>query len=52
MRLGIYRLRDSFLLGPFASSALGAALYTLALTMLEDVQGWSRLVRTKAPETG
>ena len=37
---------------PLASSALGAVLYGLALAMLEDVQGWSLLFRTKTPEAG
>ncbi len=37
---------------PLASAALGAVLHGLALAMLEDVQGWSLLFRTKTPETG
>ncbi|MGH7049268.1 MAG: hypothetical protein ACREE5_01295 [Acetobacteraceae bacterium] len=37
---------------PLASVAVGAVLHALALAMLEDVQGWSMLFRTKAPETG
>jgi hypothetical protein len=37
---------------PLASQELGATLQTLALAMLQDVQGWSQLFRTKAPEPG
>ena len=37
---------------PLASAAFGAVLYGLALAMLEDVEGWSLLFRTKTPETG
>ena len=36
---------------PLASAALGAVLHSLALAMLQDVQGWSLLFRTKTPET-
>jgi len=36
---------------PLASSTLGATLHALALAMLQDVQGWSLLFRTKTPET-
>ena len=34
-----------------ASQSLGAVLHGLALAMLQDVQGWSLLFRTKTPET-
>ncbi|MGH7103721.1 MAG: hypothetical protein ACREFJ_15135 [Acetobacteraceae bacterium] len=37
---------------PLASVAVGAVMHALALAMLEDVEGWSLLFRTKAPETG
>ncbi len=37
---------------PLAASSLGAALHDLALAMLQDVQGWSLLFRTKTPEPG
>ncbi|HUC18647.1 MAG TPA: hypothetical protein VMA37_13275 [Acetobacteraceae bacterium] len=35
---------------PLAASMLGAILHDLALAMLQDVQGWSLLFRTKTPE--
>ena len=37
---------------PLASQQLGTVLTDLALAMMQDIQGWSLLFRTKSPEAG
>jgi hypothetical protein len=36
---------------PLASQALGARVYEVAVTMLQDIDGWARLFRVKIVET-
>ncbi len=35
---------------PFVSQALGSALAAVATLMLEELDGWARLLRAKVPE--
>jgi len=37
---------------PLASYELGAALYAVAISMLQDIAGWAQLFRMKTVETG
>jgi hypothetical protein len=37
---------------PLASQALGARVYEVAITMLQDIDGWARLFRVKIVEAG
>jgi hypothetical protein len=37
---------------PLASQALGARIYEVAITMLQDIDGWARLFRVKVVEAG
>jgi hypothetical protein len=52
MRAALVELQALRLDRPLASQELGAELYAVALSMLQDVTGWAQLFRMKTVETG